>query len=134
MATLLTGEVVCAPPRIGMRLRSGRTLERLREAPTVDSDSDDDDGCCASGASAEVTWAPRVARRGVPAGGAGAPSPTRPARRDARSPKDDSRSPIKKTVVAGKSSTVELSFDVPAPLPLMRSGCTDMLGGVSIGE
>lgn len=116
---ILNGEVTCAAgPTVGIahgvKLRSGRTLDagfkrnrssstlgRLAEVPASTGDSSDEEQTSATLLPPD-TWAPRVARRGVP-------SPSVAPRRSGG---------------GGGPSLV--------PLPLIKSGASDLLGSLDI--
>ena len=118
--SMLTGEVCFeARPQEGARLRSGRRLGGHR-MPTVmekncRADSDDDEDAAAL----NDTWAPRIARRGLPrrVSHEKQPSPGQPRR--AREPAP---------VIAKKTTTPPRL----SPVALTRSGASDLFSSMEL--
>jgi hypothetical protein len=126
------GQVVMAAEsmqlRSGLRLRerkrdrvpSFNSLSRLAEVPPSTGDSDDDDDARAGGAGVPAeTWAPRIARRGVPARASASRAPSKALRQAL---------PLE-GMFASTPDSPDLRVE---PLPLIRSGASDLLGGMAL--
>ena len=128
-AQLFAGTVVCSAVSSsgGMVLRSGRSLAQrtsslqpLREEPISDDSDDSDDERGVSFNSA-ITDAPRPGRRGVPV------QKLSPMHQQDHSRSQRHRAKVMKT----EDANLPADDDLKA-LPLMRSGCSDLLGSMSL--